>query len=270
MTMKYLSTPGLEVRHDAGILRVEIRNPQRRNALDDVGVKGFIDLVELAQNDEDVRAVLISGSGGDFCSGFDLVARNSDDGARPRVGSIVRRLPTQTHRLVPMLLALPVPVVAAVHGFAVGLGLQLVLASDFAVVSSTAKLWEPFAVRGMTPDGGASWLLPRLVGPVRARELLLLGRRLNGAEAEEWGLVHSAVPDDEVDAAAEELATSLASGPTVALGLSKTLINAGQEQSLTAHLSDEAFAMEMSSRSPDFREGLSAFKEKRSPRFSGR
>jgi 2-(1,2-epoxy-1,2-dihydrophenyl)acetyl-CoA isomerase len=186
------------------------------------------------------------------------------------VGGIQRRLPAQAHRLIPLLCELQVPVIAGVRGYAVGIGMQLLLASDFVVAGSSATLWEPFSQRGMTPDGGASWLLTRVVGPLRARQLILLGRRLSAAEAADWGIVHECVADAAVDAAAGELAARLAAGPTVALGLSKWLINSGLEQPLRDHLSNEALAMELASRSPDFQEGLSAFVQKREPRFSGR
>jgi len=270
VTVVYPHAPGLDVSVDAGVLHVTISNIERRNALDDASVAAFVAAVQQAQTDESVRAVLISGAGENFCSGFDIVGRNATAGDRPRVGAIQRRLPAQAHRLVPLLCELQVPVVAGVRGYAVGIGMQLLLASDFVVASSTATLWEPFSQRGMTPDGGASWLLPRVVGPLRARQLLMLGQRLSGEEAAEWGIVHECVPDGEVTATATELAARLADGPTVALGLIKWLINSGLEQPLKDHLSNEAFAMELSSRSPDFREGLSAFVQKRNPRFTGR
>ena len=252
------------------VLTITIRNLARRNALDDASVAAFASAMEQAQNHEAVRALLITGDGPDFCSGFDIVARNAGGGARPRVGAIQRRLPSQAHRLIPLLLELQVPVVAAARGYAVGLGLQLLLASDFVIAADTALLWEPFAKRGMTPDGGASWLLPRVVGPLRARQMLMLGRRLSGAEAQEWGIAHECVTDVEVLARASELAVTLAAGPTVPLGLTRWLANTGWERSLKEQLTQEALAMELSSRSPDFREGLAAFAEKRDPRFSGR
>jgi 2-(1,2-epoxy-1,2-dihydrophenyl)acetyl-CoA isomerase len=113
-------------------------------------------------------------------------------------------------------------------------------------------------------------LLPRRVGDARARELLLLGRALSGAEAAEWGAIHRAVPAAELDAAVEELVVRLAQGPTVALGLTKWLLNASASADLEAQLANEAFALELSSRSDDFREGIAAFREKRAPRFEGR
>jgi 2-(1,2-epoxy-1,2-dihydrophenyl)acetyl-CoA isomerase len=138
------------------------------------------------------------------------------------------------------------------------------------VAAAEATFWEPFADRGFTPDSGATWLLPRLVGLPRARDLLLLGRQLTGAEAAEWGLVHRAVPAAELDAAVAELVDRLADGPTVALGLTKWLLAAGLTEPLEAHLQNEALGLELSSRSEDFREGLQAFQEKRPPRFKGR
>jgi 2-(1,2-epoxy-1,2-dihydrophenyl)acetyl-CoA isomerase len=270
MTAAFDQDEQLAVSLAEGVLTITIRNPTRRNALNDASVAAFVSAVEQAQNSEAVRALLITGDGPDFCSGFDIVARNAGGGARPRVGAIQRRLPSQAHRLIPLLLDLQVPVVAAVRGYAVGIGLQLLLASDFVIAADTARLWEPFAKRGMTPDGGASWLLPRVVGALRARQMLMLGRRLSGAEAKEWGIVHECAADAEVLARASELAATLAAGPTVTLGLTRWLANTGWERSLKEQLTQEALAMELSSRSTDFREGLAAFVDKRDPRFSGR
>ncbi len=172
----YPDIEGLKVDHGGGVLRLELDRPDRRNALTDAIVAALIDALERAGQDETVRAVLLSGSGGHFCSGFDIVERNpSGAGARPRVGSIQRRLPAQAHRLLPVVLETQVPVVCAVRGWCAGIGLHLAVAADFTVVADDARLWEPFAARGFTPDSGGTWLLPRRVGEVRARELLLLG-----------------------------------------------------------------------------------------------
>jgi 2-(1,2-epoxy-1,2-dihydrophenyl)acetyl-CoA isomerase len=162
------------------------------------------------------------------------------------------------------------PIVVAARGWAAGIGLHLVLAADFAIVAEHARLWEPFSERGFTPDSGATWLLPRRIGEVRAREMLLLGRALAGSEAADWGLVHRAVPDAELDRAADVLVRDLAEGPTVTLGLTKWLLHVSAASAFDRQLEHEALALELSSRSEDFREGLSAFKEKRRPRFTGR
>jgi 2-(1,2-epoxy-1,2-dihydrophenyl)acetyl-CoA isomerase len=257
--------------NDDGVLTITLDRPATRNAIDDDMMRALIDAFEGAATDDRVRVVLLQGAGDHFCSGADLVARNAESGApKPRAGSIQRRVPTQAHRLIPLMLRVQVPVVCKVRGWAAGIGLHLALAADFTVVAADARLWEPFMVRGFTPDSGATWLLPRRVGETRAREMLLLAREITGAEAAEWGAVHRAVPDGELDAAVGELVARLASGPTVALGLTRSLLNEGSVTTLDAQLANEAFALELSSRTSDFREGLAAMREKRAPRFEGR
>ena len=272
--MNYVSydpIDGLSTRLEDGILRLTLDRPSKRNALDDAMVSALISHFDRASQDEAVRALLVDSNGDDFCTGFDVVTRNAGDSdARPRVGSIQRRLPSQAHRLVPLMLTTQVPIVAAVRGWAVGLGLHLALAADFCIVSDVARFWEPFTARGFTPDSGGTWLLPRLIGMARAKELLLLGTELSGKDAAEWGLVHRAVDDAEVTSEAETLARRLAEGPTVALGLTKWLLHQGAGLDLEHQLSNEAFALELSSRSGDFREGMAALGEKREAEFEGR
>jgi 2-(1,2-epoxy-1,2-dihydrophenyl)acetyl-CoA isomerase len=269
---RYASVEGLDVVVENGVLRLTLNLPQRRNALNDGSIKGLIQNLELAMTDEDLRAILLAGAEGDFCSGFDIAERNTrtTGDTKPRTGSIQRRLPTQANRLIPLLLDLQLPVVCAVRGWAVGIGAQLALAADFTIASEEAIFWYPFLRRGFTPDSGSTWLLPRIVGPVRARQLLLLDRRFSGTEAAEWGIAHAAVPDAEVAKTAETLVADLAAGPTVAIGLTKALLAAAPDHDLRRHLGEEAYAMELSSRSPDFREGMKAFVERRAPRFEGR
>ena len=266
----YDGVAGLAVALDAGVLRVTLDRPDRRNAINDEMVAAFIDAVTAAATDERVRAIVVSGAGDHFCAGADIVARNRDRDTRPRAGSIQRRLPTQAHRLVPLLLEVQVPVVCKVQGWAAGIGFSLALAADFTIAADDARFWEPFTERGFTPDSGATWLLPRRVGAVRARELLLLGRELSGVDAVAWGAIHQSVPVGDLDAAVDELVTRLASGPTVALGLAKWLLHAGSGLALDQHLPNEAFALELSSRTDDFREGMTAFRERRPPKFEGR
>jgi 2-(1,2-epoxy-1,2-dihydrophenyl)acetyl-CoA isomerase len=268
--------PGLAVEQDGPLLRIRLDRPGKRNAFSDTMVAGLTEIIEAAGNDETVRAVLLTAAGEHFCSGFDIVSRNSgdsntgDNGKRPRAGSIQRRLPAQAHRLVPVLLETQVPVIAAVRGWAAGIGLALTLAADVAVVSDTARLWAPYADRGFTPDGGVSWLLPRRIGEVRARRMLLLGERVDGATAADWGMVDRCVPDVSLEEESERTALALAGRATVAVGLTKWLLHAGRSASLESHLRDEAFAMELSSRSEDFREGVAAFTQKRPAAFTGR
>jgi 2-(1,2-epoxy-1,2-dihydrophenyl)acetyl-CoA isomerase len=265
----YRSVDGLEVALDDSVLRLRLSRPDKRNAVSDAMMAGLIDAISAAGMDDRVRVILLEGAGDHFCGGADIIARNTS-GERPRAGSIQRRLPHQAHRLIPLLLTVQTPVVCRVQGWAAGIGFQLALAADFTVAAADARFWEPFAERGFTPDSGATWLLPQRVGTVRARELLLLGRAIDGTEAAAWGAIHSAVAPEALDASVCDVVERLASGPTVALGLAKWLLHEGTALPLEQHLSNEAFAMELSSRSEDFREGLAAFREKRPPRFEGR
>ncbi|MFD0690716.1 enoyl-CoA hydratase/isomerase family protein [Actinomadura fibrosa] len=272
MDDRYASADGLRAEARGDVLRLTLDRPGHRNTLDDVSIAALIRNLEAAATDDSVRAVLLAGAGGDFCSGFDIAGRNAaaPGAPRPRTGSIQRRLPTQANRLIPLLLDLQLPVVCAVRGWAAGIGAQIALASDFTVTARDAVFWYPFLRRGFTPDSGSTWLLPRVVGPARARRLLMLDRKFSGEEAVEWGIAHAAVGADEVPGAAEDLAAELAAGPTVALGLTKALLNAAPDNDLRRHLAEEAYAMELSSRSPDFREGMRAFAERRAPDFGGR
>ena len=259
----------LHVERDGAVLRLRFDSP-RRNALDDATVAALIMQLEAAGQDDGVRVVTLSGTGDDFCSGFDLVGRNQARGERPRVGSIQRRLPTQAHRLIPLVLEVQLPVVCVVRGWAAGIGFQLALAADFTVAAADARFWQPFVPRGFTPDSGATWLLPRTVGLARARELLILGRELSGTDAEGWGVIHRAVDGAELDREADALVEQLAASATVAVGLTKRLLNTGTSLDLHAQLANEAFALELSSRSQDFKEGLAAFTERRPPEYEGR
>lgn len=258
-------------RRGDGVLRLHLDKPDKRNALDDDMVTTLIDEVDAAGRDEAVRAILVTAEGDHFCSGFDIVTRNADNvTTKPRVGSIQRRVPSTAHRLIPLLCTTQVPIVVGARGWVAGIGLHIAAAADFTVFADDAKVWEPFAKRGFAPDSGATWLLPRLVGLQRARELLLLGTEVDGPTAVDWGLGHVAVPTDKVDKDAEALALRLAAGPTVSLGLTKWLLQVGAEQTLDQQLRDEAFALELSSRSDDFREGLRALRDHRDPGFTGR
>ncbi len=258
--------------NERGVMTVRLDRPDKRNAISEEMMLALVDAFERAGADEStVRVVLLEGAGDHFCGGADIVARNAGErDRRPRAGGIQRRLPAQAHRLIPLVRTTQVPVVCKVRGWAAGIGFQLALASDFCVAADDARFWQPFTERGFTPDSGATWLLPRRVGDARARELVLLGRALSGREAADWGAIHRAVPGAELDTAAGTLVDQLAQGPTVALGLTKWLLHEGAHATMPAQLRNEAFALELSSRSDDFREGLAAFREKRPPRFQGR
>jgi 2-(1,2-epoxy-1,2-dihydrophenyl)acetyl-CoA isomerase len=264
---------GVRIEAAGDILHLVLDRPERKNALDPAAIARLVGALERTATDDTLRVVVVRSSGDDFCAGADWVATNRDgEGAavRPRTGSIQRRTPLQAHRLVELLLEIQLPVVCAARGWAAGLGCQLALASDFTVATESALLWEPFLERGFTPDSGATWLVPRLVGIARAKDLLLLGRKVTGREAADWGLIHAAVSDADFASTVDELVSRLAHAPTVALGLTKRAIHRGLESSLAAAMETEASALELSSRAADFKEGLAAFSEKRAPQFEGR
>jgi 2-(1,2-epoxy-1,2-dihydrophenyl)acetyl-CoA isomerase len=260
---------GVAIQSEAGVLRITLDRPARRNALDGEAVRALVSALEAAATDDALRVVVLTGRGTDFCAGADWVASNAS-GGRPRTGSLQRRTALQAHRVIELLTSLQLPVVCGVRGHAAGLGFQLALAADFTLAAESACFWEPFGERGFSADSGATWLLPRLVGVARAKELLLLGRKLSGTEAAAWGIIHRAVPDAELDTELAALAGRLAGGPTVALGLTKRCLQRSLETGLVEAMQDEAFALELSSRTADFKEGLLAFRERRAPKFEGR
>lgn len=271
MTRELSPIDGLHIEHHDAVLRVRLDRTHRSNAMTDTMVDALTKAVETAGDDESVRVVEITAEGDNFCSGFDLSERGApSDDSHPRVGSTQRRMRTESNRLVTAILETQTPVVVGARGWAVGLGLSLVLAADFAVVADDARLRAPFTPMGFTPDSGASWLLPRLVGLARAKDLLLLGRTLTGEDAARWGLVHASAPKDEVEARSCDLVDELAAAPTVAIGLAKRLILTSLDHDLAHQMASEALSMEVSLRSEDAREGRRARRERRDPHYRGR
>ncbi|MGI9601442.1 MAG: enoyl-CoA hydratase/isomerase family protein [Acidimicrobiales bacterium] len=259
---------GLVVERAGGVLSLRLDRPERRNAITDDIVLALIDLIEGAGSDQSVRVVHLSGTGDHFCSGFDLSLRGDTD-TKPRAGATQRQMRWHVNRLIPTMLETQTPIVTSVRGWAIGLGLNLALASDFVVAADDARLWAPFTESGFTPDSGASWLIPRLVGVARAKEMILLGEKISGARAAEWGLIHRAVPPGDVAAEAAALVDRLATSATVSVGLSKLLVHRSLTVDLARHLEDEGLALELSSRSQDFQEASRARREKRDADFTG-
>jgi 2-(1,2-epoxy-1,2-dihydrophenyl)acetyl-CoA isomerase len=232
-------------------------------------VDALVGALTEAAADDTLRAIHVRGEGDDFCSGADWVAGN-EGGKRPRTGDLVRRIPHTSHRLVELVGTIHLPVVCTVRCWAVGLGCNLALAADFTVASSDAVFWEPFVTRGFSPDSGSTWLLPRLGGLARAKRMLLLGEKVTASDAAQWGLIHDALDASAVDAAAGTLLSQLVEGPTVAIGLAKQAIHCSQHATLPQAMNQELFNLQPSCRTGDFKEGLSAFRERRTPVFHGR
>lgn len=260
---------GLVVEHQDAVLRLVLDRPARRNAITDDMVVALTDAIDAAGSDDSVRVISIGAVGDHFCSGFDLGLR-AGGGERPRTGATQRQMRWHVNRLIPTMLETQTPIVCAARGWIVGLGLHLALASDFSIVADDARLWAPFTTLGFTPDSGGAWMIPRLVGVARAKEMLMLGRKISGAQAADWGMVHRAVTASDVELAADALVDELARAATVAVGLTKLLVQRSLTVELERHLADEALAMELSSRSEDFHENARARREKRAPEFRGR
>ncbi|ADU00314.1 MULTISPECIES: enoyl-CoA hydratase/isomerase family protein [Mycolicibacterium] len=254
---------------DDAVLHITLDRPSRRNSLSRTMIGTLVDTLTEAASDDSLRAIHLTGVGKDFCAGSDWVATNSG-GGKPRPGNLLRRVPHQANRVVELLATIQLPVVCTVRGWAVGLGCNLALAADFTVATPEANLWEPFIDRGFSPDSGATWLLPRLAGVARAKRMLLLGEKVTGADAADWGLIHQAVPQDEIAGVAEDLMHRLAAGPTVAIGLAKRSIHYGMHATLPQSMDHELSDLELACRTSDFKEGLAAFRDRRAPGFTGR
>jgi len=255
---------------DGAVLVLTLDRPSRRNSLTQLMIKTLVDALTDAAADDSLRAVHIRGAGDHFCAGADWLAANDPAGQRPRSGNLVRRIPHAADRVIELVASIQLPVVCSVRGWAVGFGCNLSLVADFTVAADDAVFWEPFVDRGFSPDSGASWLLPRLVGLARARRMLLLGEKVRAADAADWGLIHQSVSGSDLDHAAEELVSRLACGPTAAIGLAKQALDFGQHATLSQSLTQELYNLELSCRTGDFKEGLEAFRQRRAPKFDGR
>jgi len=256
-----------------GVAWYTINRPEVRNALSYRHRERLVGLLERAANDAAVRAIVITGSGGSFCAGGDLRTTMPPpppvDGQPERITGTVTASVRSAQSLIAAVLDCPKPVIAAVDGVAAGMGAQLALACDVVVLSDTARFAELFVRRAIVPDGGAAYVLSRVLPLHVAKRLLLFGGELDAAQADALGIAHRVVPPDELHAAAAEIAGQLAAGPTAALGLTKRLMNRAPEQGRAVAFDDEAMAQEVNVMTADAAEGLASFRERRAPEFHG-
>lgn len=262
---------GSTVLHDVadGVSTITLNRPEAANALLPEMRDVLIDLLGEADHDPLIRAVTIRANGRHFCSGADVGSIATGGPQEPRVGDGMRRIMEGAQRLVAAVLDCPKPVVAVVQGTAAGLGAHLAYASDMVVASEEAAFLEPFLLRGIVVDAGGAYLLPRLVGMQRAKELMFLAERLPAADAAAMGLVNRVVPSDALDATVEELVGRLRTLPTGALSLTKRLLNATFEHDRAASFLQEASFQELQSHSHDATEGVASFLERRPAEFRG-
>lgn len=245
-----------------GVATLTLNRPEKMNALDEDMLTALETALLRAADHAAVRAVVITGAGRAFCAGGDLAAMRT--GFEPDAG---RRYTARVGRILESIMRLDRPVVAAVNGAAFGAGANLALACDLVVAGEEASFCQAHVRVGLVSDAGGSYILPRLCGLQRAKELVMTGRVLSSAEAAAWGLATSVVPTTEVLAEADRLARTLADGPAVALGLMKSMFNRSLESGLSELLEMEACAQGLCLQSADHREGLAAFFAKRAPRF---
>ncbi|MER7398601.1 enoyl-CoA hydratase-related protein [Streptomyces sp. NPDC000151] len=261
---------------DNGVAWITLNRPQARHALTPDQRERIISRLAEASADPAVRAVVITATGRGFCAGADLRARpggsgGSGSGSGERIaGDVARVIRQGAQRLIAAVMDCEKPVIAAVNGTAAGLGAHLALACDLVLAAESATFIEVFVRRGLVPDGGGAYLLPRLTGPQRAKELMFFGDALPAAEAERLGLVNRVVPDDDLARTAAAWADRLAAGPTRALALTKQLVNASLDADRGAAFAAEAAAQEINMTTADAQEGVAAFVDRRTPEYRGR
>ncbi|MFI8892029.1 enoyl-CoA hydratase/isomerase family protein [Streptomyces paradoxus] len=250
------------------VLTLTLNRPEALNALTPDQRDEIVRLLSEASAASAIRAVVITGTGRGFCAGADLRGAGAPGERLP--GDVARTLRTGAQRLIAAVLDCEKPVIAAVNGTAAGLGAHLAFACDLVLAAESARFIEVFVRRGLVPDGGGGYLLPRLIGPQRAKELMFFGDALTAPDAERLGLVNRVVRDEELEKTAHAWAERLASGPTRALALTKQLVNASLDTDRAAAFAAEAAAQEINMTTADAREGVRSFVERRGAEFEGR
>lgn len=253
---------------DNGVSWITLNRPDAMNAVTWDQRERIIELLAAASEDPAVRAVVVTGTGKGFCAGADL--RGTPSTGRDRIaGDVARTIRLGAQRLIAAVLDCEKPVIAAVNGTAAGLGAHLALACDLVLAAEGATFIEVFVRRGLVPDGGGAYLLPRLIGPQRAKELMFFGDALPAQEAERLGLVNRVVAADDLTKTARAWSERLAQGPTRALALTKQLVNASLDADRATAFAAEAAAQEINMTTRDANEGVASFVERRGAEYRG-
>lgn len=248
-----------------GVATVTLNRPDVYNALNDEITYELQDALKAVSKDEQVRVVVLTGEGKAFCSGQDLKAASGD-----QKRSFRQSLHKRYNPIITAMRNLPKPVVCRLNGVAAGAGCSLALACDVIVASEDATLIEVFINIGLVPDSGSAYFLPRTVGSNKAFELCSMGSRVKATEAVSIGLINKAVPAGELDAAVKTYTDYYAQAPTKSIGLIKKMLNKSATSTLDEMLEYEAYCQEIAGASADYKEGVTAFLEKRKPEFKGK
>jgi 2-(1,2-epoxy-1,2-dihydrophenyl)acetyl-CoA isomerase len=253
----------IDFKADGPVARITLNRPERLNSFTAPMHEELRDaLAKLGE----ARVVVITGAGRGFCAGQDLNDRAVAPGQPVDLGETVA---TCWNPLIRTLTSLPQPVVARVNGVAAGAGANIALACDIVVAAKSAKFIQSFSAIGLIPDSGGTWALPRLLGQARALGLALTGEPLGAEKAAEWGMIWKAVDDDRLDAEVDAIAQKLAALPPLGLAAIKEMIRSSWQYSLEEELDRQAGAMRRLGFTQDYREGVAAFLEKRTPNFTG-
>ena len=249
------------------VAHITLNRPDAANSINEDMGKDLMHAALRCDEDPEIRAVLISGAGKIFSGGGDLKAFTAQGDQLPYH---VKEITTYLHAAMSRLTRMDAPVVAAVHGAVAGAGMSIAIACDIVVAAETTRFMVAYTRAGLVPDGSSTYFLPRIVGLKRALELTLTNRMFSAQEALQWGLVTHVVQDNELIAQARAIAVQLAAGPTRAYGLSKRLLHSGWAETLETQMENESQAIAHSARTGDAREGITAFLEKRTPKYKGK
>jgi 2-(1,2-epoxy-1,2-dihydrophenyl)acetyl-CoA isomerase len=245
-----------------GVLWIRLNRPDSMNAVNADLRKALAAAVRDAERNPEAKVVVVIGTGRAFCAGADVNELATREGA-------LEEMSGDYERIIAGLRNIPKPTIAALNGVAAGIGASIALACDLRFATEDAALVEAFVRIGLTPDGGATWLLPRYVGTARALEMMYTGEPLRAADAERLGVYNRVVPAAELEGTVRELADRLASGPTMALAAAKRSVNFGANTTFEEAMDFEFLLQAVQMQGKDFKEGVAAFLEKRKPQFKG-
>jgi 2-(1,2-epoxy-1,2-dihydrophenyl)acetyl-CoA isomerase len=250
-----------------GVATLTLNRPERLNSFNTEMHEEIVSILDTVESDPAIRAMLVTGAGRGFCAGQDLNARRPGEDGKIDAGDALERY---YNPLARRLRAMPKPIVAAVNGVAAGAGASFAFTCDIVVAARSATFLQAFSRIGLVPDAGSTYFLPRLAGSARAMGMALLGESLSAERAEEWGLIWKVVDDAQLMDEAKAIVGKLAQGPTKGLGLIKQAIYRSLDNEFAAQLDLERDSQMKANQTEDFREGVTAFLEKRPPRFTGR